>query len=253
MPLHDWSRVVAGTFHDFHYVWVAELRNRLNHGLLPEGFYAQAEQVTGASVPDVLTLHDASDESGTDAVGEFQPGSHMVAVVENPPKVWLTQHAEERLYAGKRNQIVIRHRTGDRIVALIDVVSPGNKQSIQELQRLLEKVDLALASGVHALLLDLHPPGTHDPRGIHVALWEYAFGPVTQLAEPPRATLASYRADPETIATAYVQPVSLGETLPDMPLFLHPDWYINLPIEETYQRAWNEFPDRWKRVVGGDD
>ena len=249
MPLHDWTRVIAGTFHDFHYVWVAELRNRLNHGLLPDGFYAQAEQVTGGSVPDVLTLHEEREHGGIGGDLEFIPGGPAVAVVDHPPKVFLTQDAEERLYASKRNRIAIRHRSGDRTVALIDVVSPGNKQSTHELQRLLEKIESALTAGVHVLLLDLHPPGRHDPRGIHVAFWEYAFGPVPELTEPPRATLASYRADPETIATAYVQPLSLGEPLPDMPLFLAPKWYINVPLEETYARAWHEFPDRWKRVI----
>lgn len=29
MPVHDWSRVSAGTFHDFHVVWLAEIRNAL--------------------------------------------------------------------------------------------------------------------------------------------------------------------------------------------------------------------------------
>ena len=35
MPIHDWTRVTAGTWHDFHLVWIAELRNVLNGGLLP--------------------------------------------------------------------------------------------------------------------------------------------------------------------------------------------------------------------------
>ncbi|HQZ68052.1 MAG TPA: hypothetical protein PLY87_23335 [Planctomycetaceae bacterium] len=58
MPLHDWTRVLAGTFHDFHYIWVAELRHRLNRGLLSEGFYAQAEQVAGGSLPDMPLFLD---------------------------------------------------------------------------------------------------------------------------------------------------------------------------------------------------
>ena len=36
MPIHDWSRVDAGVFHDFHQVWTIEIRNRLNDGLLPD-------------------------------------------------------------------------------------------------------------------------------------------------------------------------------------------------------------------------
>ncbi len=44
MPIHDWTRVDAGIFHDFHTVWIGYLRTALNEGLLPEGYYALAEQ-----------------------------------------------------------------------------------------------------------------------------------------------------------------------------------------------------------------
>ena len=56
MPIHDWSRVFDGAFHDFHHVWIGELRNALNSGILPPDYYAMAEQVAGPTVPDVLTL-----------------------------------------------------------------------------------------------------------------------------------------------------------------------------------------------------
>lgn len=56
MPVHDWTRVDAGIFHDFHNVWLGELRNVLNGGLLPAGYYAMTEQPAGKYITDVLTL-----------------------------------------------------------------------------------------------------------------------------------------------------------------------------------------------------
>ncbi len=56
MPIHDWTRVTDGTFHDFHVGWVTEIRTALNDGLLPPSYYAQAEQIVGPLGPDVLTL-----------------------------------------------------------------------------------------------------------------------------------------------------------------------------------------------------
>ena len=56
MPIHDWTRVTAGTWHDFHLAWIAEIRNTLNGGLLPSCYYAQAEQIAGPLEPEVLTL-----------------------------------------------------------------------------------------------------------------------------------------------------------------------------------------------------
>ena len=54
MPIHDWTRVAAGTWHDFHLAWIAEVRNALNGGLLPPSYDAQAEQIAGPLGPDVL-------------------------------------------------------------------------------------------------------------------------------------------------------------------------------------------------------
>src|SRR5258708_4954632 len=56
MPIHDWTQVNAGIFHDFHSGWIIKLRTTLNAGLLPSGYYALAEQVTRPFGPDVLTL-----------------------------------------------------------------------------------------------------------------------------------------------------------------------------------------------------
>ena len=64
MAIHDWTRVTAGTFHDFHGAWISELRRALNGGLLPQDYYAMAEQVAGQTIPDVLTLQDVEGMSG---------------------------------------------------------------------------------------------------------------------------------------------------------------------------------------------
>ena len=66
MPVHNWRRVLAGIFHDFHQTWIPEIKNALNGGILPEGFDALAEQVAEGPQPDVLALEsiDSNVESG---------------------------------------------------------------------------------------------------------------------------------------------------------------------------------------------
>ncbi len=56
MPIHDWTRVSAGTFHALHVAWLGELQGTLNDGVLPDGFHAMAEQVAADVAPNVLTL-----------------------------------------------------------------------------------------------------------------------------------------------------------------------------------------------------
>ena len=51
---------------------------------------------------------------------------------------------------------------------------------------------------------------------------------------------------------AFIEPVAVGDPLPDMPLFLEPEVYVNVPLEETYQAAFTVQPERWKRVLEAD-
>jgi hypothetical protein len=46
-----------------------------------------------------------------------------------------------------------------------------------------------------------------------------------------------------------VTPVAIGQDLPDMPLFLTPEVYIDVPLEATYQAAWADVPSFWQDVL----
>jgi hypothetical protein len=245
MPIHDWTRVSAGTFHHFHQAWITALSDALNDGLLPEGYYAMAEQVTGRPHPDVLALQEVEGSDGWSVCESGGGGG--VAVADHPPKVRYTLEAEATIYAAKADRVAIYHSSGDHVVAFLEIVSPGNKHSQRAVQQQLEKLANALEQGRHLLVIDLHPPGRHDPDGLHAAFWGTTPG-VT--ADQP-LSLAAYRAD--TCSTAYFEPIATGDVLPDMPLFLTPERYINAPLEATYQTAWRGVPQRWKRVLVGDD
>jgi len=244
MPVHDWTRVSAGTFHDFHQAWIIAIRNALNEGLLPEGFYAMAEQVAGRPHPDVLALEECNPPEDW---SERNDRAAAVAVAEHPPKVRFTLDAEAAIYAAKADRIALHHTSGDRVVAFLEIVSPGNKRSQMAIGQLLDKLACALEQGRHLLVIDLHPPGRHDAEGLHSKFWGMTPG-VT--AEQP-LSLAAYRAD--TSPTAYFEPVAVGDVLPDMPLFLTSDYYVNVPLEATYQVAWRGVPGRWKRVIAAQD
>lgn len=246
MPVHDWTRVSDGVFHDFHLAWIAEIRRVLNAGLLPSSYYALAEQVAGAGNPDVLTLsHPTPTGNGSASGGSFAPGS--VALLTAPPRVRLVAHADQESYTARQRTLVIRHSSDHRIVALLEIVSAGNKASDYALQTFLDKALGALRRGIHLLLLDLHPPGVRDPQGIHGALWGRLTGEsYDQPADAP-LTLAAYSAG--TLKTAYVEPVGVGQALPPMPLFLTAEGYIEVPLEATYQGAYAGVPRFYRDVL----
>ena len=243
MPVHDWSRVSAGTFHDFHLAWIAEIRNALNTGLLPPDYYAMAEQIAGDIGPDVLTLQ-TMDRNGSGTEGRH---GGTIVVADNPPNVHFTAKTEMDQYALKQRALVIHHSSDDRIVALVEIVSPGNKASRHALRSFVEKAASVLYRGFHLLILDLQPPGPRDPNGIHGALWDEIADNSYRAPSDKPLTLAAYDAGPPK--TAYIEPVAVGGVLPDMPLFLEPETYVNVPLEATYQAAWRGVPQRWRRVL----
>ena len=72
MPIHDWTLVKAGIFHDFHHAWIEEMKLALNRGLLPSNYYALAERLAGGFGPDVLTLevpYQAGGQTGEESAG----------------------------------------------------------------------------------------------------------------------------------------------------------------------------------------
>ena len=114
MAVHDWTRVHAGTFHTFHTSWITELLRRLNNGLLPDGFYAMSEQVVGDTGPDLVTLHATTLPGGS----SDSTAGGATALAEAPPRVSFTASlSEEEIYTRKRRSLVIRHVSGDRVVA----------------------------------------------------------------------------------------------------------------------------------------
>ncbi len=88
-----------------------------------------------------------------------------------------------------------------------------------------------------------------DPRGIQGSSWGYLFGTCPEAPPHRSLTLVTYRAEP--VPTAYVEPVAVGATLPDMPLFLDASRYVNVPLEETYMQTWTGIPEPWKRQIAG--
>jgi hypothetical protein len=74
-------------------------------------------------------------------------------------------------------------------------------------------------------------------------------GPGDELPSGPPLTLASYTAG--RTVTAYIEPIGVGAELPDMPLFLDPEHYVNVPLESTYCAAWEGVPERWRKVIEG--
>jgi hypothetical protein len=236
MPIHDWTRLEPGDFHHFHQGWIIALARVLNRGLLPSGYMALAEQVTGRPIPDVVALEakaPAEEEGG-------------ISVATAPPTAQLIAKLHRINYARRADRVAIRHGRG-KVVAILEIVSPGNKDSRNSIRSFIEKAADIINQGINLLVVDLFPPTPRDPQGIHKAIWdEFGDEPFTAPAGKP-LTVASYIG--AEVPMAYVESVGVGDPLPSLPIFLSETRYIPAPLEASYQQTWDDFPPMLKELM----
>ena len=80
-------------------------------------------------------------------------------------------------------------------------------------------------------------------------IWDRLHDELFTLPPDKPLTLAAYTGGTE--AVAYVEPVAVGDPLPDMPDFLTAERYVECPLEEAYQTAWHQFPAPLKGPLEG--
>ena len=240
MPLHDWTRVPSGLFHHFHQDWSIEIARELNRGRLPTGVSALVEQRSGSREGDVLAIESWA---GVSRAGAEDDGG--VATLE-PPRTRIVRKTAKEIYSGRANRIVIRHHLG-RIIAVIEILSPGNKDPRSALRDFVDMTIEFLRKGIHVLVVDLFPPTPRDPFGIHKLIWDEVEEEVFQFPAGKDRILASYKTGNER--AAYVEPIGVGDELPDMPLFLTYELHVKVPLETTYRATWDASPAEFRVAV----
>ena len=261
--IHDWTRVEDGTWHALHLAWTGILYRQLNGGILPEPYYALPEPQAGFTIEepdggpdevrrfqgDLLTLHDAGAATGrasngaAAAAGDGDVGG--VALADHPPRVRLATTLNVPEDPARR--IAVRHASGDRTVALIELVSPGNRDGARKIESFCGKVEAAIRGGVHVLLIDLFPFTDLLPGGMHGEI-SARFGSTYEPPDGYPLACVSYRSA-RGEGTSFVEPLRAGDRPPTMPLFLTPGRYVEVPLADGYAEAYGPTPPKYKRLL----
>ena len=102
---------------------------------------------------------------------------------------------------------------------------------------------------MHLLIVDLFPAGRRDPQGIHKAIWDRLHDEPFTLPPDKPLTVVAYAVGTETVA--YVEPVAVGDSLPDMPVFITGDGTCLAPWRRPTRRRGSSSPrlsaSRWSR------
>ena len=237
MPMHDWSKVSLGEFHDFHAAWLAELRRALMSGVLPDGYYAAVEQHVMGFIPDVLSFREAAGD-----LGATSGGGTMLLEAPSVPTV----QTGVPPYFRQSQLVTVRQADRDQLVAVVEVISPSNKNSRVGIDAFLRKTGSLLGRGVHLVVLDTLRPGRFDPQGMHGAIWqELTSEPIETPGKP--LTVASYEAAGQV--RAFVQALAAGDGIDDTPLFLEENGCVMLPAEATYMAAFGLLNRRLRHAL----
>ena len=253
MPIHDWSRVNDGTFHYLHLRWMGELSDRLNDGILPADYYAIAEQYVNGVEPDVLTFQTIlppAEYTGNGTVPHSPIPTGGVLLEICPPPAEYFGEWDAPVLPPTARHITIRHTDKDRLVAIIEIVSPGNKSSRDSIRSFVRKIAEFIAQGVHVLIVDVFPPGPRDPNGIHALIAAEIGGAVFELLSPSLMTFVSYLAGPQR--KFYLRTSSVGHDIPEMSLFLSSQVYVRVPLESTYTAAFQKIPHARREGIPGE-
>ena len=228
MPLHDWGDR-AEEWPGVHDGWAYEIVRHLKPRL-PEPYRARL-----GATPKMVQLGtadpDAQVERITDpaALQQEDAAEPAGAVVTAEPDVEVVVPALETETA-----VYVSHR--GRLIAAVELLSPANKDRPARREATFLRYSGYLRDGVNLVLIDVHP---RPDRPTVADRFSDEFG----LNRPrlPAPYAAVYRvgeeADPGRYLAAWQFPLTVGGTLPVVPVPLTVHRSVALDLEPTYNAA----------------
>jgi Protein of unknown function (DUF4058) len=221
MPLRDHFRPPVSKTHSWDEVfggWPPEIVRSLR-SVLPSGFRS-GPRISIAPKRTDLTQDDGEHET-----------------VTNPPPT-LTVEADIR-EQDQYEVFIYDVERGRKLVAAIELVSPSNKDRPDSRESFIGKVAELLRQDVCVLIFDLVTEsranlyaellallGKEDPKLSPVMPHIYAVSLRTRKRPKRRGLL-----------DAWFYPMTVGEPLPTLPIWLTPELVVQLPLEVAYQET----------------
>jgi hypothetical protein len=232
MPLLDHFRpplFPRRHWESFHVTWAGAMADALNEDLLPEGYFAEEHAHAGAPVEiDVATFADdhpgpAANGTATRTARTYTPPAPPLVVPAAFPDTF-----EVRVY---------RAEGGARLVAAVELVSPGNKDRESHRRAFAAKCAGYLAEGVGLLVVDVV---TTRQANLHAAVMGLLGQSNTGLPEDVQLYAVAYRPvvrDGADQVEVWPEPLAVGGGLPTLPLSLSAEGCVPIDLEGTYTAA----------------
>jgi hypothetical protein len=229
MPLLDHFHPPLSTqrpWEGIHSAWAATIARQLNDALLPPDYFAMPHVTVGVRVEaDVVAYRSPSAPDGNGSVA-LQTWA--------PPKPALTAVVDFVQLPSFEVQ-VYQEMGGAKLRAVIEIVSPANKDRDSHRHAFAVKCGAYLQQGIGLLVVDVV---TERKANLHAHLIE-----VLQQASalgwqsPSDLSAVAYRAVPWSNGDrieVWTETLTVGAELPTMPLWLEPETCVPVRLEESY-------------------
>ncbi|MGL6076357.1 MAG: DUF4058 family protein [Fimbriiglobus sp.] len=239
MPLRDHFRppvVKKSSWEGFHAMWPASIVRQLR-SVLPAGYVAEPRVHLGTAMEidiGAIETHDSesSEPSRTSAIHSsdgsalWTAPSPMMVVETDPPEEY---EYEVRIYDIDRDR---------ELVAAIEIVSPANKDRPESREAFVAKCAALLKAGVAVSIVDLV---TVRRFNLYAQLMTFIRHPDSSMSlDSPAIYVASVHwptLGSRARLTAWSRELVIGQSLPELPLWLRHDLAIPVNLEDGYEQA----------------
>lgn len=219
MPLQDHFQGLLSTrrsWTSFHSAWATYIAEDLNERLGPDFF---AEPLAQFSIEiDVATWQEGSEAVPSH---DWKPSAPHLTI----PFTLVTDVVEVQIH---------RNEGGPVLAGAVELVSPGNKDRPATREALVSKCASYLQQGVGLVLVDIV---TNRNANFHRVLLERVGGSQVDGADA-NLFAAAYRPvarQAQTQLEVWHEALSVGKSLPTLPLWLKGGYQLPLDLEATYQ------------------
>jgi Protein of unknown function (DUF4058) len=238
MPLRDHFRPPLDnmtSWESFHGGWPMMIVLALGRKL-PRRYVAAPRAHSGAFIEIDIGTYEKDDldspSQGTDngnggvATAVWAPARPTLTIVTDLPE---QDEYEVRVYDTKR---------GRRLVAAIEIVSPANKDRPEHRRAFVAKCAALLQNRVSVTIIDLVTTRNFNLYGELLDLIGQT-DPALQPEPPPLYAVAcrSTEKDDAWLLETWFHPLTLGQPLPTLPLWLADNFGVLLELEECYEET----------------
>jgi hypothetical protein len=215
-------------FHSFYNAWATHIAADLN-ALLPENFIAEPNVQIGSLVEIDVQADELLDEDENLLVSRYQIPAAMVSVPASFPD-------EMEVY-------IVDLGAARRTVGVIEIVSPANKDRPQHRDTFIAKCLRLISQGISLVIVDIVTVRLFNFHNELMRQLESKEGQLPETEEAPLYCSAyRYTLNREDLRVeCWAHPLSVGDVLPELPLFIRSEIAVPVRLEQTYMETCQKF------------